>query len=234
MLVVGHRKRGFETIRRFSRGMHQSALLDRNRTSEFTGLPTMKSESDGLPEIPDVSDVTDALISILQEGHFEYALIGGLAVVLQGHNRFTQDVDALVWDLDNRLEQLVQIADKRGFRLARLDGLDHVRSTRILHLLAEDGTAVDVFLGFLPFEHDVIHRAERMAIHEGLTAFVATPEDLIIMKLIASRSRDLYDVTALLELYPDIDKDRVRRVVIEYAEFLDRPEILQNLNDRVR
>ena len=112
---------------------------------------TTKSGSDGLPDIPKVSAATDDLLAVLREGHFEYALIGGLAVVLQGHDRYTQDVDALVWDLDSRIEQFVQLAANRGLRLAKPDGLAEALSSRILYLITKDGTAVDVFLGFLPF-----------------------------------------------------------------------------------
>ena len=187
-----------------------------------------------MPDIPKVSVATDDLLSILLQGHFEYALIGGLAVVLQGHDRYTQDVDALVWDLDDRLEQFIQLAAGRGLRLAKPDGLAEALSGRILYLLAKDGTAVDVFLGFLPFEREVIERATTMALHDGVTGLVSTPEDLIIMKLIAGRSQDMYDIIALCELYPDIDKERVRRVVSEYAEFLERPDILQNLEDQIK
>jgi hypothetical protein len=187
-----------------------------------------------LPDIPNVSSATERLLSALVEGAFEYALIGGLAVVLHGYDRQTRDVDALVWDLDRRLEELIALLQVRGFRLATPDQLAKARATRILHLLAEDDTAIDVFLGFLPFEREAVDRAVTMSLTDGLTASIASPDDLIIMKLIASRDRDLYDVIALLDLYPDVDKQRVRRVVTEYAEVLERPEILRNLQERVK
>jgi hypothetical protein len=199
-----------------------------------TGRHTAKSESAGLADTPKVSAATDDLLSILQEGKYEYALVGGLAVVLQGHNRYTQDVDALVWDLDIRLEQFFQAAADRGWRLAKPDGLAEARSDRILFLLTKDGTAVDVFLGFLPFEREIIDRATTLLLHEGVSGLVSTAEDLVIMKLIAGRSQDLYDVVALCDLHPDIDKDRVARVVSEYAEILDRPDISKNLDELIR
>ncbi len=184
-------------------------------------------------DTPKVSDATDALLAILEEGRFQYALVGGLAVVLQGYDRNTQDVDALVWDLDAHLDRFIALAKAHGLRPATPTALADARSIRILYLLTVDGTAVDVLLGFLPFEREVVNRAATMTLHDGVTALVSSPEDLIIMKLIASRGRDRYDVIALVELYPDIDKSRVRRVVTEYAELLDRPDILHNLNELV-
>ncbi|MBX7132081.1 MAG: nucleotidyltransferase [Fimbriimonadaceae bacterium] len=186
-----------------------------------------------MPDTPNVSSATERLLSALAEGAFEYALVGGLAVVLHGYDRYTRDVDALVWNLDDRLEELVGLLRERGFRLADADQLATARASRILHLLADDDTAVDVFLGFLPFEQEAIKRATAMTLREGVTGRVITPEDLIIMKLIASRSRDLYDVIALVDLYPDLDKDRIRTIVRDYAETLERPDILKNLEERI-
>ena len=54
------------------------------------------------------------------------------------------------------------------------------------------------------------------------------------MKLVASRDRDLDDVTRLLELYPDQNKARIRRIVKDFAGVLEKPEILRNLKARVK
>ena len=194
----------------------------------------MKSESVGLPDTPKVSSATEKLLSVLRDGEFDYALVGGLAVVLQGYDRYTRDVDALVWNLDDHLEQFVELSNIRGLRLAPSATPAAALSARILHLVSGEGTAVDVLLGFLPFEREIIDRAETISIEDGLSALVATPEDLIIMKLIASRTRDLYDVMALVELYPDVDRVRIRRVVTEYAELLERPEVLKALRDQIK
>lgn len=183
-----------------------------------------------MPGTPEVTTATDALLSGLAAGAFEYALIGGLAVVLQGHDRFTQDVDALVWDLDSRLEALVDLLEDRGFSTVTEKQLAMAKADRILHLRFENGTAVDIFLGFLPFERETVNRAQSMTLFNGLTAKVSTPEDLIIMKLIAGRPRDLEDVGRLFELYPEVDCLRVRRIVRDYGEALENPKILESLD----
>jgi hypothetical protein len=43
-------------------------------------------------DTPNVSAATDAALAALKDGGF----IGGLAVILLGHDRYTRDVDALV------------------------------------------------------------------------------------------------------------------------------------------
>jgi hypothetical protein len=58
---------------------------------------------------------------------------------------------------------------------------------------------------------------------------VPTPEDLIIMKAVAQRPKDLNDIEAILRAHPDLDLDRVMRWTREFAAALETPEILVGL-----
>ena len=182
-----------------------------------------------MTDTPNVSAATDAALAALTEGRFEYALIGGLAVILRGHDRYTRDVDALVWDLDDRLGELASLLQKHGFRAPTAEQLRLSRSTRLLHTIWNEEVFVDFMLGLVPFERETLDHATSMDLGRGGVAKVATPEDLIIMKLTASREKDIQDVIALKELYPDLDRHRIRRIVTEYAEALERPDITDNL-----
>ena len=183
-----------------------------------------------MPDTPNVSAATDALLTVLTEARLDYALIGGLAVVLRGHDRITQDVDALVWGLDERLDELVALLEKHGFRAPTPDQLRRAAATRLLHTVWQGQVVVDFMLGLVPFEREALDHATTMELDNGATARVATPEDLVIMKLIASRDKDITDVIALKELYPDLDRQRIRTIVSDYAEVLERPDIVENLD----
>lgn len=76
-----------------------------------------------MPDTPNVTAATDAVLSVLTEGNFDYALISGLAVLLRGHDRFTQDIDALAWGPDERLEELAGLLVNHGFRAPPPDQL---------------------------------------------------------------------------------------------------------------
>jgi len=52
-----------------------------------------------------------------------------------------------------------------------------------------------------------------------------TPEDLIIMKAVAHRPKDLADIQAIAANYPDLDKERIRFWVVQFGEALDLPEL---------
>jgi len=51
------------------------------------------------------------------------------------------------------------------------------------------------------------------------------PEDLIILKAIASRPKDLEDIRNIALTYPDMDRARIEYWVREYAELLETPDL---------
>ncbi|MGV3616999.1 MAG: nucleotidyl transferase AbiEii/AbiGii toxin family protein [Fimbriimonas sp.] len=182
---------------------------------------------------PNLENALGLLAASLDDVGLRYAIIGGLAVILRGHDRATQDVDAVALGVDQRLEAFVSAANERGLTLRIPDGIPFAKANRVILLEAPDGTGIDVSMGMLPFEEDLTHRATRLEVGAGITVPVASVEDLVIMKLIAGRKRDHEDVDSLVELYPDLDRERIRGTVTEYANLLDDPEILKQLDRRL-
>ena len=69
--------------------------------------------------------------------------------------------------------------------------------SRVLLLKHEpSGIEIDLSLADLPFEREVIERAVERAVH-GVSFRVATPEDIVVMKAIAMRPRDIADIGAV-------------------------------------
>jgi hypothetical protein len=58
---------------------------------------------------------------------------------------------------------------------------------------------------------------------------VATPEDLLVMKLIASRAQDLADIESILSIERHLDLDRVRSYVKLFSIALEAPEMREQL-----
>lgn len=80
-----------------------------------------------------------------------------------------------------------------------------------LGLLQPDasGTDINILLGNLPFEIEMVERSRVIdvgAIHLRLP----TPEDLIIMKAVAHRPKDLDEIHAIAASHPSIDKGRIQ------------------------
>ena len=183
---------------------------------------------------PELSGALSRLSAALTELGMRYALIGGIAVILRGHDRATQDVDAVVLDADESLPTMLEVFQRHGLVPRLSDAEAFAKRNRVILLRAPDGTGIDVSMGALPFEEEIVERATRENLTDVIAMPVATAEDLVIMKLVAARSRDIDDVRRLVELYPNMDRGRVLRVVTEYADALDQPELVRNFEAILR
>ena len=162
-----------------------------------------------------------------------YALIGGVAVGLQAEPRFTQDVDVVVWIDDGRWAGLLDGALAFGIRPRIDDPLAFAERARVLLLSHEGVVPIDVSCGVLPFEQELIEQAS--AIDVGSASIrVARPVHLLVTKAIANRPRDRADIAALLQAHPDVDVAAARRVVAEFAQALEQPELLEEFDRLTR
>ena len=176
--------------------------------------------------IDHLRDTIADLMQWIAAERLEATVIGGVAAGLQGQPRLTEDVDAVVLDAD--AEALVSSGERYGFEPRAADAIEFSRRTRVLLMRHRSGVDVDLSLGLLPFEREVIERAETIDTG-GLRISVATPEDLIIMKALARRPQDIADIVGIIEVQPDLDIDRIRRWVREFSAVLEMPEVLDDL-----
>lgn len=169
------------------------------------------------------------LVELLQHD-FSGMIIGGMAVIALGYPRTTTDIDATV---------LVDMADLEYFvkRLATCDieprmeqAIDFARAHHVLLMRhRSSGIDLDISLAMLPFELEAIQNRQTVEMEE-VTLFVPRVEDLLIYKMVAFRHQDIRDVEELLMRYIDqVDIDRIRRVVAEFAEVLDNPDLVSQL-----
>lgn len=179
------------------------------------------------PRLP--SEVLRDLVGWLNAARVEGIVIGGVAASILGRPRATHDVDALV--LANDARDLLRTAVMHGFAARVADATDFAAKSRVLLLRHEaTGIHVDVTMAGLPFEEEVIRRAQAQPVR-GVPAPIPlpTPEDLVILKAVAHRPRDLADIEGILDLHPGIDKARVRKWVADFATLLEMPELRADL-----
>src|SRR3972149_3908803 len=152
-------------------------------------------------------------------------ILGGVATGFHGKPRFTVDVDAMVLASVNDIPQLLLFAKEEGIepRIENVDGF--ARKNRVLLLRHTSSKVnIDISLGVLPFEEEAV---ERSVIHNlgTLSIRLPTPEDLIIMKAIAHRPKDLEDIRTIAEKYQTLDVERIQQWVSAFAEILEQPEL---------
>ncbi len=155
-------------------------------------------------------------------------LIGGIAVSIVAKPRFTADIDMLLTNFDtNRLSTLIERVPEHGFEF-RVENPLQFAQRYLVVLLQHRATRilVDISLGCTPFENEITSRATTISIG-SLPLRVATPEDLVIMKLVAQRPIDLIDVQQILAVHPHLDKERILYWVGEFSKALEMPELLE-------
>lgn len=177
-------------------------------------------------------DVLPALLDLsrwLKRDRIPFAIIGGTAVGFVGRPRTTRDVDAVVLLGEHTWESFAARAAEMGFLPRSADVVAFARQNRVFLLRhALSGVEIDISAGALPFEKDSIRRAQIVSVR-GTKVPVASPEDLIVMKILASRPRDLGDIEGILATNPKLDRRRVRRLVRQFAEVLEMPELSERL-----
>jgi hypothetical protein len=126
-----------------------------------------------------------------------YAVVGGLATLLRGRPRFTQDVDVL---LDVPQLALPGLLDE----LAHL-GFAFDRATVIREYVREHMTTfrfgsvrIDWLKPVLPLYARTLAEASVLTWTEGHTVRVATAEGLILTKMVSFRPQDQVDIETLL------------------------------------
>ncbi len=80
---------------------------------------------------------------------------------------------------------------------------------------------VDLLLSWTPYEAEAIGRASVVTV-EGHGYMVVSPEDLVVLKVIAGRPRDLDDVRGIVVRRRDLDVDLVRRSLTQLQDVVDR------------
>lgn len=144
-------------------------------------------------------------------------IIGGVAASALGRPRLTQDIDALVIVPEDQWERVIEDATPYGIA-PRIEGaLEFARRSRVLllrHLAS--GIDVDVTFGGLPFEEAAVARSLNHDIG-GLKIRLPRVEDLLVMKAIAHRPKDIEDMRGLLAANPQADVSEARRWVLEFA-----------------
>jgi len=170
------------------------------------------------------------LVAWLQATHVPGAIIGGVAASLLGRPRATRDIDAVVLLDEKGWRPFLGTGTQLGFVPRLSDPLGFAHTARVLLVRHESsGIDIDIAFGALPFEEEAITRAVWRDIG-GIRLPLPVPEDLIIMKAVAHRPRDMADIESILDAHLKLDRRRVRRWVREFSTALDTPEILQDLN----
>lgn len=141
-----------------------------------------------------------------------FCLIGGFALGFYDLVRFTKDIDLKIsispkkWpSLHKRLESNPQVSELKVHYISSQKIPDILRCHWCSH-------PVDFLVANTPYQREVIQRAKFYSFQD-VHFKVASPEDLIVLKLIASRPQDLLDIALLLKKLPKMNARYIRKWV---------------------
>jgi hypothetical protein len=167
----------------------------------------------------------EALNRLLERYDHRGVIIGGVAVGLLGKPRYTADIDAVFLLSVAELTEFLEAARSEKILPRIQNAEDFAKKNRVLLLKhAPTEVDIDISLGILPFEVEMVKRGS-MKSFADISARLPTPEDLIVMKAIAHRPRDLEDIRTLVRKYTNLDQPRIERWIRDFGEILDTPEL---------
>ena len=171
----------------------------------------------------------EALHRLLEKHNDRGVIIGGIAVGLLGKPRYTADVDAMFLLSTQDIPQFLESARAENI-IPRVQNVEEfARKTRVLLLKhIPTNTEIDISLGVLLFEEEMVERGSVKSF-ANLSARLPAPEDLIIMKAIAHRPKDLEDIRTIVDNNPNLDIARIEKWVRDFAEVMETPDLWKQI-----
>ena len=162
-----------------------------------------------------------SLAKALAAQQIPYMVMGGQAVLLYGEPRMTKDIDVTLGlgvDGQNLIRNLAA-----GLGLTPLADASFTSRTMVFPCVDEkSGIRVDFIFSWSAYEREALGRTRTVDL-EGVPIRFASPEDLILQKVIAGRPRDEEDIRGVLAKNPDCDRAYIRRWLREFTDSLGEP-----------
>jgi len=174
-----------------------------------------------------VADLLADLAAAFDALGIQWYLFGAQAAIVYGVARLTADVDVTVRPPAHRpIAEWIPTLQEHRFR-QRFTDPAFLAQTRVLPLVhGPTGLPVDLVLAGPGLEEEFLSRARRHSV-DGVDVPVVDVSDLIILKVLAARPKDLDDVVTLLRVQGErIDDARVRQVLTLLEDALGQSDLV--------
>lgn len=165
-----------------------------------------------------MKDVEQALldfIDVFDELKIPYAVMGGLAVRAYGVPRPTYDVDVSLTISEDGLPQLYDAVENAGYtvpeayRSGWVDRIADMPLVKFRIYRVDKSVDVDVFIVETNYQRLAMERRGRWELH-GRSVWIISAEDLVLLKLVAGRPRDMGDIEDVRFIQGDMDEAYMR------------------------
>lgn len=162
-----------------------------------------------------LEDVLSLIVARLNAYKIAYALMDGLAVRLYAIPRTTNDVDMMISIEREQLPELIRKLIDDGFEVNEafqkgwLDTVSGMTLFKIKRYHAGRIFDVDLFIAETAFQKSLMSRRLEADSPDG-RFFYATAEDLILLKLMSGRPRDMIDAHDVFFTMGSLDESYLR------------------------
>jgi predicted nucleotidyltransferase len=168
-------------------------------------------------------DLLGNINAIFLKLQIPYAVIGGYAVAAWGEERATRDIVLLCLS-DSR--EIIKVLREDHLQFEHRIGDSDGPISEVIRIDAEDlkdPFEVDILIGIKNAPVGILSRIRKLNI-EGLAIPVASPEDMILLKLLAGSARDLEDAKSIIQIQGSkLDFDLLRRICpVSYKDTLEK------------
>ena len=150
------------------------------------------------------------IVKFLNEEGVPYMIIGGFAAGILGEPRATVDIDIDIMVRKSEAIELLKKLKKQGFEVDIKECKERIKRTGTFQIEYNDYN-IDFIISSIELERKAIARSRILKVH-GVNARFPTPEDLILLKIISGRPKDIADAES---------------IVIRHSRKLDRNYLLK-------
>jgi predicted nucleotidyltransferase len=162
---------------------------------------------------------------------WRWYVFGAQAVAAYGRPRLTADVDVTIEPTGAGAGEVIAALDAHGFTLSA----EHLGKARLLPMVhVPSGFPLDLVIASPGLDDELLARARWLDLG-GVEAPVVSVEDLVVMKVLAGRRKDLEDVRGVLAVQEArIDLGRVRDLLGALESATGERKLLARLERLVR
>ncbi len=142
------------------------------------------------------SDYFKASIDLINASRVDYLIIGGVAVGIWGDIRVTEDLDLLISLLRRNIRIILKEAKSSGFSFKEKAVLNQAKEVGVFKIFYEN-YHLDFLITSIGLEKSALKRKQKVIIFDR-EVFVPTKEDLLLLKIIAGRPKDILDAESIV------------------------------------
>jgi hypothetical protein len=143
-----------------------------------------------------LTDAYKKIVNFLNSNGYSYFIIGGIAAGILGEPRITADVDVNIVVDKEDVPDFLSKAKKAGFKVPVKKCLKSAEQFGVFQISFGD-YHIDFIIASTDLEEQAYKRRKSIQLY-GVKAFFPSPEDLILMKIVPGREKDLLDAKGII------------------------------------